>query len=93
MDTLKIDRTFVTDLERNPDDAEIVRTIIALGKTLRLSIVAEGVETEGQAEFLRQEGCDMAQGYLYSRPIPAHEFEQWALHQTGAPINRPNHKL
>ena len=88
IDTLKIDRAFVMDLEHDQEDVEIIRTIIALGKALHLSTVAEGVETEGQAAFLREEGCEMAQGYLYSRPLNAQDFEQWILSHSHGAINR-----
>jgi diguanylate cyclase (GGDEF)-like protein/PAS domain S-box-containing protein len=75
--TLKVDRSFVTDLGVNPEDAAIVRTIVALGKSLNLLVVAEGVETEEQAAFLAGLGCDMAQGYLYAKPMPPSELDAW----------------
>ncbi|MBP6058441.1 MAG: EAL domain-containing protein [Nitrosomonas sp.] len=68
---LKIDRSFVKDCVENPDDATLVRTIIMLAKNLRLRVVAEGVETEAQISFLRAEGTDLFQGYLYAKPMPA----------------------
>lgn len=67
---LKIDRSFVNECTQSPDDAAIIRGIVALAKNLRLKVVAEGVETEAQAAFLEGTGCDELQGYLYSRPIP-----------------------
>ena len=74
IDLLKIDRTFVQDLPDNADNAAIVTTIIALANSLNLAVVAKGVETDAQASFLRQQGCHQAQGFLFSRPLPADEF-------------------
>lgn len=74
-DKLKIDREFVRDLLTDPGDAEIVKATIALGSALGLTTVAEGVEAEEQAEFLRQHGCDQVQGYLYARPMSAEALE------------------
>ncbi|MBU6504834.1 MAG: EAL domain-containing protein, partial [Betaproteobacteria bacterium] len=73
-DELKIDRGFVRDLAHDADDAAIVSAIVALGRTLNLGIVAEGVETPEQKEFLTRLGCHMLQGYLLGRPVPAHEL-------------------
>jgi diguanylate cyclase (GGDEF)-like protein len=74
LDTLKIDRSFVADISEDPDDAAIVRAIIALGHSLDLKIVAEGVTTESQLTFLRAESCDAIQGFLMSAAIPAASF-------------------
>jgi diguanylate cyclase (GGDEF)-like protein len=71
---LKIDRGFVRDLERDSDDAAIVSAIVALGQALGLRIVAEGVETGSQQDFLTQLGCDSLQGYLLGHPLPAERF-------------------
>jgi diguanylate cyclase (GGDEF)-like protein len=71
IDTVKIARTFVKDITSNPDDAAISRAIIALAQSLRLEVIAEGIETTEQLELLRDQGCEIAQGYLLSRPIPA----------------------
>ncbi len=72
--TLKIDRSFISNITTDPDDAAITRAVIALGHALGLRTVAEGVETEEQAEYLRRQGCDAMQGYLIGRPVPAPAF-------------------
>jgi predicted signal transduction protein with EAL and GGDEF domain/FixJ family two-component response regulator len=74
LDTLKIDRSFVADISDDPDDAAIVRAIIALGHTLDLKIVAEGVTTQAQLKFLQDEACDAIQGFLMSPAVPADAF-------------------
>ncbi|WP_411850336.1 putative bifunctional diguanylate cyclase/phosphodiesterase [Stenotrophomonas sp. LGBM10] len=71
---LKIDRAFVHDLEDNAEDAAIVSSIIALGRSLQLQIVAEGVETDGQRQYLSDLGCDLLQGYHLGKPVGAEEF-------------------
>jgi diguanylate cyclase (GGDEF)-like protein len=77
VDTLKIDRSFVSDLPEDEGDAAITSAAISLGQTFGLKVIAEGVETQTQLDFLRREGCDQAQGYFLSRPMPAHEFVDW----------------
>jgi EAL domain-containing protein (putative c-di-GMP-specific phosphodiesterase class I) len=75
-DKIKIDREFVRDVDSDADDAEIVKATIALGAALGLVTVAEGVETEAQAAFLREHGCRQVQGYLYARPVEAQIIER-----------------
>jgi EAL domain-containing protein (putative c-di-GMP-specific phosphodiesterase class I) len=74
IDAVKIDQSFVRDLEHDASDATIVSTVIAMAENLHLNVIAEGVETEAQLEFLRQRGCVEYQGYLFSRPVPPDEF-------------------
>ncbi len=78
---LKIDRSFVKDIPEDPNDMIIAKTIISMGHSLGLKIVAEGVETEIQRDFLTAEGCDFLQGYLLSRPLPAEQFERLLSNQ------------
>ncbi len=75
IDVLKIDRTFVDGLPSGEQDAQIARAIIAMAHSLNLAVIAEGVETHEQLEFLREHGCDEVQGYLFGRPMPANRFE------------------
>ncbi|HXJ83578.1 MAG TPA: EAL domain-containing protein [Candidatus Methylomirabilis sp.] len=72
--SLKIDGSFVRDVTTDPDDACIATAIISLAHNLRLRVIAEGIETEGQRRFLEREQCDEGQGFLFSRPVPADEF-------------------
>ncbi|RHW77783.1 EAL domain-containing protein [Colwellia sp. RSH04] len=77
LDQLKIDQSFVRDVVVDENDRTIVRTIIAMADNLSLDIIAEGVETEEQRDILLTEGCFHYQGYLFSKPIPIDEFEEW----------------
>jgi diguanylate cyclase (GGDEF)-like protein/PAS domain S-box-containing protein len=75
-DKIKIDQSFVRDITENPVNAAIASAAIVMARSLNLSVLAEGVETEAQASFLRSRRCDSMQGYLFSRPLPTTEFEQ-----------------
>lgn len=77
MDTLKIDRQFVTGLPVDAENAAITSAIIALARSLRLHVVAEGVETEAEEEFLHSLSCTIVQGYLHARPMTAAQLEEW----------------
>ncbi len=90
IDILKVDRSFISDVESSPDDASIVASIISMAQNLNLHVVAEGVETDAQLEFLRNHGCDMVQGYLYSRPLPADEYVAWLQAWQDQPVNQKN---
>jgi Amt family ammonium transporter len=79
VDVLKIDRAFIRECDVNREDAAICKAIITLGKSLGLDIIAEGVETRSQLEFLKKHQCEVFQGYLHSRPLPADEV--YSLHQ------------
>lgn len=87
IDTLKIDRSFIRDLATDAEDRGLTEAIIAMGKALKLHLVAEGVETQEQLDFLRERGCDELQGYHYSRPLPGAQFEAFVLKE------RANHSM
>ena len=76
IDELKIDKSFIDDLSDQADSRAIVSTIIHLARKLGLQTVAEGIEKKDQLNYLKQEGCDLYQGFLFSRPLPSSEFSE-----------------
>ncbi len=77
VDTLKIDRAFITDISSDNDDVAIVEAVLGLGKHFNMKVVAEGVEDEEQLKFLQSQGCDIAQGYYISKPMPLDQYLSW----------------
>jgi diguanylate cyclase (GGDEF)-like protein/PAS domain S-box-containing protein len=90
LDELKIDQGFVHDILIDPHDAAIAKMVIALAETMGLAVIAEGVETEAQRDFLAGLGCNNYQGYLFGRPLPIEEFEAFALSNFTLPAGRPS---
>jgi EAL domain-containing protein (putative c-di-GMP-specific phosphodiesterase class I) len=74
LDGVKIDRSFVADVLRDPDDLALTTAIIAMAHSLGITVVAEGIETEGQCGILRERGCDQGQGFWFGRPMSAHDL-------------------
>ena len=87
LDTLKIDRSFVRDISTDPNDAAIATTIISMARTMQMGVIAEGVESTEQLAHLRANGCQRAQGYLFSRPLPAEQFKKLLDEQNTLPRN------
>jgi EAL domain-containing protein (putative c-di-GMP-specific phosphodiesterase class I) len=81
LEQLKIDKSFVHDLLGNHNNEIIAQTIVNMGQSLGLNVIAEGVETAAQHEFLQQHGCPFYQGYWFSLPLPLAEFERFLQHQ------------
>jgi len=79
IDTIKIDKSFVNDVTTDPDDQAITQAIISMAHSLKLDVVAEGVETKEQLEILRSQSCDIIQGYLFSKPIPTENIAPFLL--------------
>ncbi|MBE9044059.1 EAL domain-containing protein [Pleurocapsales cyanobacterium LEGE 10410] len=84
IDTLKIDRSFVTNIASNPDDAAISKAIVALAQSLELNITAEGVETKAQYHYLQNQGCHEVQGYYFSKPLPSEQLKKFVLSYCGS---------
>jgi EAL domain-containing protein (putative c-di-GMP-specific phosphodiesterase class I) len=82
LDTLKIDQSFVRQITTKPNETSIVAAIIGMGQNLKLRVIAEGVETVEQLEFLQALGCGYAQGYLFSRPLTSDKFEALIVRQS-----------
>ena len=83
IDRLKIDQSFIRNALNNPDDAAIARTIVALGHSLNLKVIAEGVETREHEQFLQEHGCDEVQGFRYSKPIALPDFDKFIAEYDG----------
>jgi len=79
IDKLKVDRSFVMNIPADSDDVAIVKTIISLAKNLNLELIAEGVETKEQVDFLLKEGCNIIQGYYFSKPLSINETRAYLL--------------
>ncbi|HJV53439.1 MAG TPA: EAL domain-containing protein, partial [Noviherbaspirillum sp.] len=83
LDKLKIDKSLTSRTQHDAQQRPITGGIIALGRSLQLEVVGEGVESEQAMDYLRAHGCDHAQGYLFSRPLPPGEFEAWCRQRLG----------
>jgi EAL domain-containing protein (putative c-di-GMP-specific phosphodiesterase class I) len=83
-DELKLDKSLVTSVDSDAERAGLVVAALAMARSLKVEVVSEGVETEAEKAFLRAHGCDMAQGFLYNRPMPAGQFERWVADQFSA---------
>ncbi|MNG12897.1 Phytochrome-like protein cph2 [compost metagenome] len=88
LDRLKIDRSFVDGLAVDANDLALVETILAIGRNLGLECIAEGIESEEQLSMLRQRGCELGQGYFFSRPLNEENFRRWIREREGRPVVR-----
>ena len=82
LDTIKIDRSFINEIHESSDDQEITRAIIAMGQSVKLKTLAEGVETDEQLEILRSYGCDYIQGFFYGKPMTANDMTSYLEKQS-----------
>ena len=87
-DKIKIDQTFISNLDHNPQSAAIIRAVIGLGRGLELPVVAEGVETKSQLDFLTREACDQVQGYVVGRPLPIEDYADLVGRRPAEPKQR-----
>ncbi len=87
VDGVKIDRSFVADVLRDPDDLALTTAIISMAHSIGITVVAEGVEKDGQYEVLRDRGCDLGQGFWFGHPVPARTFDG-QLGAAGSPRTR-----
>jgi EAL domain-containing protein (putative c-di-GMP-specific phosphodiesterase class I) len=83
IDRLKIDKSFILDSHISEDDSSISRTIVRLGHSMNLKVIAEGVENKEHEEFLKREGCDEVQGFRYARALPAEDFDRFIKNYGG----------
>jgi diguanylate cyclase (GGDEF)-like protein len=88
VDKIKIDRSFIRDVTSDPDDASLCEAIIAMAHHLKLRVVAEGVETQQQLQFLQERGCDFAQGFLFGKPMPSSQFTDYLKKHLVVPIRK-----
>jgi EAL domain-containing protein (putative c-di-GMP-specific phosphodiesterase class I) len=84
LDKLKVDQSFIRRIQSDQASRAVTDAILALGRSLKLEVVGEGIESEEALEYLRAQGCDQAQGYWFSRPLPAHEFMRWCREHAAA---------
>ena len=81
IDVLKMDMKFVRNIEHSEKDFRLVQLVLDIARYLKVAVIAEGVETETQLGMLRDAGCDIVQGYYFSRPVPAEDFEQFIVRE------------